>query len=97
MLLIHGHRNKRISNIKKVRIKRGTTINVVASAQIGKNIVGVKKIMFRILLHAVAKMVKMEAVLLTIQRSRLMKLWKKKNCCSKKYFMKNDSNKMYFN
>ena len=59
MLLIYGHRNKRINNKKKVRIKRGTTINVVASAQIGKNIVGVKKIMLRILLHAVAKMVKM--------------------------------------
>ena len=54
MLLIYGHRTKRINNIKKVRIKRGTTINVVESAQIGKNIVGVKKTMFRILLNTVS-------------------------------------------
>ena len=50
-----------------IQIKSGITINVAKSVKIQKNIVCAKKIIFRILLHAVEKMVYIYQVLLTIQ------------------------------
>ena len=54
-----------------IQIKSGIIINVYVRV---KNVIYVKKIIFGILLHVVAKMVNIQQVLLTILCLRLMKL-----------------------
>ena len=61
--------NLMIDNV--IQIKSRITISVRASA---KNIIYVKRIIFRILLHVVAKMINIYQVLLLIQCLRVMKL-----------------------
>ena len=57
-----------------IQIKSGMMINVDASV---KNIIYMKKIAVRILLHVVAKMVNTYQALLAMQWLSVMKLWKK--------------------
>ena len=57
-----------------IQIKSGITINVDVSVEIRKNIICAKKIIFRILLHVVAKIVNIKQVLLTIQFLSMIKL-----------------------
>ena len=57
-----------------IQIKSGITINVDVSVEIRKNIICAKKIIFRILLHVVAKIVNTKQVLLTIQFLSMIKL-----------------------
>ena len=57
--------NLMVGNI--IQIRSGTAINADENEKIQKNIMRTKKIIFGILINAVAKMVNIQQVLLTIQ------------------------------
>ena len=72
--MYHANVNVNLMVKNVIQIKSGTTRNAGANVKILKNIMCGKKILFRILLHVVAKMVNILKVLLIIQLLRVIKL-----------------------